>query len=462
MLIKSLLRSSSFRQAAIVAFISLLISSASIVVCDYILDNIMKSHVRSMIFENLEDQELIRLLNNNEALISKLDSDASADNRKDHFTFLLNASGKLLYGNKNNLTDEHLATLNSKRTNPPSIITLKNDNIELLGLLIPLANGSLYFNAYNIRPMILQTRIIPLMTGAGLLAIQLSILLISLPFSLHNLYRVNHIIETLEKYTNGKHKVRVSYKNNGDEFGQLSKEINQVLARTEKLMEEVRSITSHVAHELRTPLTRLQHRLINISERVENEELIELELAIKESEQIQMLFRSIMRLSEVETERVSLQKDKINAYEILYEAYEYYQPLAESKGIEIKLEVNRKLSFYADRILIFQAIANLLDNAIKYAPESRTITLGIESTQSATLIKIADQGKGIPEESKLFVTQRFKRLASKTEIFGHGLGLTLVHAIASLHNGDLDLINTHPGLCVCLKICPNKTINQND
>jgi len=415
-----------------------------------------------MIFENFEDQELIRLLNNNEALINKLDSDAAEDNRKDHFTFLFNASGQLLYGNKNKLTDEHLTILNSKRTNPPSIITLKNDNIELLGLLIPLANGSLYFNAYNIRPMILQTRIIPLMTGAGLLAIQLSILLISLPFSLHNLYRVNHIIETLEQYAGGKHKVRVNYENNGDEFGQLSEEINQVLARTQKLMEEVRSITSHVAHELRTPLTRLQHRLINISERVKDEELIELEQAIKETEQIQILFRSIMRLSEVETGQVSLQKDKINAFEILYEAYEYYQPLAESKGIEIKLEANKKQTFIADEILIFQAIANLLDNAIKYAPESRTITLSIESTPSKTLIKVADQGRGIPEESKLFVTQRFKRLASKKEVFGHGLGLTLIHAIASLHNGGLELKNTHPGLSVCLIIRPNKTINQHD
>jgi len=454
--IKPLFRSSSFRQAAAVAFICLLISAASIVVCNYVLDSIMKGHVRGMILENLDNQSVNQQITNSTILAKKLNCDGIADSRKDHFSFLFDASGNLIYGDKQNISDEQINMLKAEKDHPPGVISLKSNNLELLGLLVSLADGGMYFNAYNVQPMIQQTRIIPLLTGAGLLAIQLIILLLSLPFSLYNRNRVNHIIEVLEQYASGKHNIRVNYKNNGDEFGQLSQEINLVLGRTQKLMEEVRDITSHVAHELRTPLTRLQHKLIDISERVEGKELDELEQAIKETEQIQILFRSIMRLSEVETGQISHHKDKINAYDILYAVYEYYQPLAEDHGIHLRINAHRKYVFYADKILIFQAIANLLDNAIKYAPESKTITLSIESLLGETLLKVCDQGKGIPEESLQFVIQRFKRLSTKKEVFGHGLGLTLIHAIVSLHDGELILTNTYPGLCVCIKIRSNE------
>jgi signal transduction histidine kinase len=454
--IKPLLHSSSFRQAATIAFICLLISSASVFICDFVLDNIMKSHVRGMIFENIENQTLKTAFSSSNELAEKLKNENKKEVRKDHFTFIFDENGRILSDNSQYISNQHIATLQQNNINPPSIISLENNDMELLGLLVPLADGGMYFNAYNIQPMIQQTRIIPLMTGAGLLAIQLMILLISLPFSLHNLYRVNHIIEALEHYAKGKHSVRVDYKNNGDEFGQLGQEINLVLGRTQRLMGEVRDITSHVAHELRTPLTRLQHKLINISERVEGEELKELEQAIKETEQIQVLFRSIMRLSEVETGQVSHEKNKINAYEILHEVYEYYQPLAENYDIQLAIEASKKHFFYADKILIFQAIANLLDNAIKYAPESKVITLSIDSSLGNTFIKVTDQGKGIPDESLEFVTQRFKRLSSKNDVFGHGLGLTLIRAIASLHNGELILSNAQPGLCACLKLNSNE------
>jgi len=452
---KPLLHSSSFRQAATIAFICLLISCTAIFISNAILENIMKSHVRSMIFENLENQKLNVAFNSSTQLAELLKTNRITDSRKDHFTFIFDANSHILSGNKHYLSDSHISVLQQNNTNPPRILSLKSPSIELLGLLVPLVDGGMYFNAYNVQPMIQQTRLIPLMTGAGLLAIQLTILFISLPFSLHNLYRVNHIIAVLEDYARGKHSVRVHYKNNGDEFGQLSQEINLVLGRTQKLMEEVRDITSHVAHELRTPLTRLQHKLINLSERVNGEEQHELEQAIKETEQIQILFSAIMRLSEVETGQVCHQKDKINAYDILHEVYEYYQPLAENHGIELHIDAHKKQTFYADQILIFQAIANLLDNAIKYAPQSKIICLSITTSLGETLIKVTDQGPGIPEESQQFVTQRFKRLASKKEVFGHGLGLTLIQAIASLHNGELTLTNMHPGLCVCIKLGSN-------
>ncbi|MBJ7536150.1 sensor histidine kinase [Marinomonas transparens] len=458
MSIRSLLHSSSFRQSATIAFICLLISSAAILVCDHILESIMKSHVRGMIFENLEHQKHHGLAKDSHTLVKRLKNHQEEDQRKNHYSFIFDDYGSLLYGDNSKLSEQQLHNLTHDDVKKPAIITLKNEQIELLGLLVPLADGGLYFNAYDVRPMIQQTRIIPLMTGAGLLAIQLSILLISLPFSLHNLSRVNHILKTLEEYASGKHNVRVNYKNNGDEFGRLSKETNQVLARTQKLMEEVRTITSHVAHELRTPMTRLQHRLVNISEKVEGSELEELDHAIKETEQIQVLFRSIMRLSEVETGQVSLTKDKINAYDILHDAYEYYAPLAEQHDIQIQINASKKYCFYADKILIFQAIANLLDNAIKYAPESQLITLNIESRLGGTYISVVDQGKGIPEDSKGLVTQRFKRLTTKSDVFGHGLGLTLINAIVALHHGELTLKNTHPGLSVGIKL-PSNQIN---
>ncbi|MGO2356206.1 MAG: ATP-binding protein [Marinomonas foliarum] len=412
----------------------------------------MKSHVENMIFENIENQNLNKKFNSSNDLSIKLKNEKYKENRKDHFTFIFDVHGTTLLGDEKKISTSQIQYLQKNSKNSPAIISLKDNNIELLGLLVPLTDGGMYFNAYNVKPMNQQTQVISLMTGVGLLVIQLMILLISLRFSRHNLYRVNHIIDTLEQYARGQHKVRVNSNDNKDEFDQLSQEINMVLGRTQTLMEEVRTITSHVAHELKTPLTRLQHKLINVSESLTGKELAELEKAIDETEQIQLLFRSIMRLSEVETGQISHQKNKINAYDIVYEAYEYYQPLAESYDIDLKLSASKKHYFYADKVLIFQAITNLLDNAIKYAPESKTLTLTIYSSLGNTFIKVTDQGKGIPEESLQFVTQRFKRLSSKKDVFGHGLGLTLIRAIVSLHNGELILTNTHPGLCACIKI----------
>lgn len=405
-----------------------------------------------MILENIESQSIKDNFEDSRKLAEKLKNENIQDKRKDHFNFIFDKNRKLLLGGENNIPKDQILKLTENINYPPATISFKNNKIELLGLLIPLKDGGIYLNTYNVKPMNQQTQSISFMTGGGLLVIQLMILLISLRFSRHNLRRVNNIINTLERYASGEHNVRVDIETNKDEFDQLSREINIVLVRTQRLMVEVRDITSHVAHELRTPLTRLQHKLINISERAEGKELTELEQAIKETEQIQVLFRSIMRLSEVETGQVHHQKDTINAYEILYDVYEYYQPLAEQYDIELHIDANKKHTFTADKVLIFQAIANLLDNAIKYAPQSKIIRLCICESHKDTYIKITDQGSGIPEENHKFVTQRFKRLTTKQDVFGHGLGLTLIQAIVSLHNGELILTNLHPGLCACIKL----------
>ena len=131
-----------------------------------------------MIFENIDNQKLNNKFNSSNDLSIQLKNENYKESRKDHFTFIFDAYGKVLLGNKQNVSDSQIQYLQKHNINSPNFVSLKDNNVELLGLLVPLNDGGMYFNAYNVKPMNQQTQIISLMTGAGLLAIQLMILVI--------------------------------------------------------------------------------------------------------------------------------------------------------------------------------------------------------------------------------------------------------------------------------------------
>ena len=132
MSIKSLSHSSSFRQAAIIAFICLLISSVSIFICDYILDNIMKSHVENMIFENIENQNLNKKFNSSNDLSIKLKNEKYKENRKDHFTFIFDVHGTILLGDEKKISTSQIQYLQKNSKNSPAIISLKDKKMSCL------------------------------------------------------------------------------------------------------------------------------------------------------------------------------------------------------------------------------------------------------------------------------------------------------------------------------------------
>lgn len=444
--VRLIIHSSSFRQAAYVAFFCLIISSASILLSDKLLKNIMHDHVQNMILDDIKNKQTMNLLGNSRALAEHLIQREQTNQYDELISYIFDQFGQRLYGDERLLTSTEIQSILAREKSHISILSFHKPQKELYGIVIPIADGGAYYASYNMSPMLNSTRIIPLMTGAVLFTILLSILLISLPFSIKNLLRVNRILRVMGEYAKGDHDARISDSGYNDEFGRLSNETNLLLSRTQLLMEQVKTANSHIAHELKTPLTRLKHRLINTSEMVEGAALDELDAAAMEIDRILYLFRAIMQLSEIKNGQLSLQKESIDVHHLLSEVRDYYEPLLDEKGMKLKIKVTHKGIFYADYALVFQAVANLLDNAIKYAPHSTVVKLQVEQQLETLYIHVIDGGPGIPPDQLPLVLKRFHRLEGVKSIEGFGLGLPFVQAVAERHQGHLTLVNGTTGL----------------
>lgn len=450
--LKQLFSTSNFRQASTIAFISLLIALITIIFSNHLLEMIMRSHVRDMILNDVRSQQLHGRLQRSEHVVAALKYRDPFENRKERHAIVVDEQGRPLYGDTQLLPGLNCQDECNGNWRHATLRGIDGNETEILGLLVPLADGGRYFSAYDLRPMLERTRIIPLMAGAGLLLVLLLILLISLPFSRRNLARINLIHDALFRYASGDHSARAPSAREGDEFDQLGGEINLSLQRIDRLMEEVKTITSHIAHELRTPLTRLQGRLISVAEKLEGESREELLRAVQDSERIQNLFRAVMRVGEVETGRCAHHFEPIRTRALLEDVREYYLPLAEERECPLLIECAPEHRIYGDPALLFQALANLLDNALKYAPNGSPIVLAASTLRERQNLSVADHGQGIPHELNAKAMERFSRLDTSGKIPGNGLGLTLTRAICELHGGRLVLSDNQPGLHATLEL----------
>ncbi len=159
-----------------------------------------------------------------------------------------------------------------------------------------------------------------------------------------------------------------------------------------------------------------------------------------------------MRIAEIEAGSRRSAFADVDLGPLLADLAELYSALAEDAGLSLDLHVPDTLPVWADRDLIQQAVANLLDNAIKFSPPGGTVTLSAETAERGVRIGVADQGPGIPEADRARATERFFRGEQARSTPGSGLGLALVQAVATLHDGALVLEDAHPGLCVVLSL----------
>lgn len=451
--IRHILETSNFQQAATIAFICLLVALLSVIGSGCVLEAVMRSHVRDVI---LADVRSVQLLTNNRDSVEVADilkrRDAY-DRRSERHNLVLDAQGQVRFGN------EQLLTVTQCHDGPCvdnwrhyNMIDRDNRSKDILGLWVPLADGGRYFSASDLRPMLERTQVIPLMGGAGLFTVLIGSIVISLRFTLRNLYRIDRVHDALKRFASGDHLASPPYNPQGDEIDRLSSEIHLGLARINRLMTEVKNVSSHIAHELRTPLTRLQNRLISTAEKVDGEVHAELMTAVGETERIHSLFRAVMRIGDVETGRFAHHFEVIDSRTLLEDLREYYLPLAEDRHTPLLIHADKGMMLWGDRALLFQALANLTDNALKYAPRGTPITLSAQSTGREVSLSIADHGPGIPEDLRDDALERFRRLDTSGNVSGNGLGLTLVKAIADLHGSPLVLADNQPGLSVTLAI----------
>jgi signal transduction histidine kinase len=265
------------------------------------------------------------------------------------------------------------------------------------------------------------------------------------------LRRVDAMTGTTKTIMAGDLTGRLPVTGSGDEFDRLAFNLNDMLARIEALMRGLKEVTDNVAHDLKTPLTRLRMSCETAlrSAKSEAEFRRVLEQTIEESEALIRTFDALLMIARAESGEVREGMAEFDAAEVARDVSELYEPLAEDKGLTLEVDAARRAAVNGNRELVSQALANLVDNAIKYTTPggaSGGIRVSADAEADRIVLTVSDRGPGIPTDDRSRVVDRFVRLERSRSLPGSGLGLSLVSAVARLHGGELKLEDNGPGL----------------
>ena len=263
--------------------------------------------------------------------------------------------------------------------------------------------------------------------------------------------RIEAINRTSRRIMQGELSERIESHGSGDEFDELVTNLNAMLERIETLMDDVRRVSDNVAHDLRTPLGRLRTRLEQLRDAGGDPASAALaEAALGEADQMLATFNALLRIARIETRQRRHAFERVDVAAIGDDVADLYAPLAESRDITFR-HSGIAAPIHADADLIFQSLANLLDNAMKYTPEGGSVTLHVTSDEDSVTVVVADSGPGVPPVERDAVLRRFYRRETSRSTPGSGLGLSLVAAVAHLHEASLALEDNAPGLAVRLQ-----------
>jgi signal transduction histidine kinase len=246
---------------------------------------------------------------------------------------------------------------------------------------------------------------------------------------------------------------RIPVRGTGDEWDGLAENLNSMLDRIEDLVESNRQVSNNVAHDLRTPLTRMRGRLERAYNRgldlsqyhaLIGEILIELD-------EILRTFSSLLRITQIETRHRTAGFRNLDLTEIAREVLELFDPAAEQNGVTLELSVGDPVRVVGDRDLLFDAISNLIDNAIKHGGRNGRVAVAVSQNSDGAVLCVADRGPGIPIDERKHVLRRFYRLEGSRNSPGNGLGLSLVAAVANLHGAHIEMKDNSPGLSIELE-----------
>ena len=251
-------------------------------------------------------------------------------------------------------------------------------------------------------------------------------------------------------------KTRMPLEGSGDELDLFARAINRALDEVEQLLSDIKGVTDTAAHDLRTPLTHVRATLHRVSQEPDlpSAAVKGVEQAVDQLDELLERFRAILRISEIESQNRRAAFEDVDVKELIDQVIDLYAPLAEAAGVALISEIEDEVVIHADRRLVFEALANLVDNAIKFSPVGGIITLSLPSGLGRPELWVQDQGPGIHPQDRQKVLQRFQRGAHRSLPEGSGLGLSIVGAIFRLHQFELVLEDAEPGLLARIVMSP--------
>ncbi len=275
------------------------------------------------------------------------------------------------------------------------------------------------------------------------------------------LRRFDAMTATTQRIMEGDLSERLPVTGTGDEVDRLAINLNVMLDRIEALMRGLKEVSDNIAHDLKTPLTRLRNRCEAALRTAQSESDYRgaLDAMIEESDGLIRTFDALLMIARAESGQARDNMKEFDAGDIVRGVAELYEPLAEERGLSLVVDAASPATIRGNRELLSQALANLVDNAIKYAPAPEAadrarqeITLRVQQENDRVLIVIADRGPGIAEPDRARAIERFVRLPQSLAEPGSGLGLSLAAAVARLHGGELRLEDNAPGLKVVISL----------
>lgn len=276
------------------------------------------------------------------------------------------------------------------------------------------------------------------------------------------LTRIDGLAATTRTIMAGDLAGRLPVSGSGDELDRLSQSVNLMLARIEQLMAGLREVSDNIAHDLKTPLNRLRNRVEEALREPQDETAYRdvLERTIEEADGLIKTFNALLSIARLEAGAGGENRDTLDMAALVQDVAELYEPVAEERGIALKAQAADPIIIHGDRQLLGQALANLIDNALKYGAPSAgagngyapEVDVQADARGGVARIVVSDRGPGVPDTERDRVLSRFVRLEESRSEPGSGLGLSLVAAVARLHGGKLRLEDNEPGLRVVLSL----------
>jgi signal transduction histidine kinase len=271
------------------------------------------------------------------------------------------------------------------------------------------------------------------------------------------LTRIDVVSEASRKIMAGDLSRRIPLAGSGDELDRLAESLNAMLGRIEELMGALREVSDNIAHDLKTPLTRLRNRAEAALRSQDDPASYRdgLSKTIEEADELIRTFNSLLLIARLEAGAVAESMTPVDPAAVIADVAELYEPVAEQAGLHLEVSTRDGLQVLANRELMSQAVANLVDNAIKYSTAAGrsgdkaaqlAVRIGLDRAGENVEITVADSGPGIAPQDRQRALQRFVRLEKSRSQPGSGLGLSLVAAVARLHGGSIHLEDNAPGL----------------
>ena len=243
---------------------------------------------------------------------------------------------------------------------------------------------------------------------------------------------------------------RIDVRSGWDDLSYMASVLNQFLERVQELMIGIRQVSDNIAHDLRTPLTRLRNQLESLKQQ-KPEDSAAIDDLLQETDQLLKTFNALLKISRIEMGKQHSAFIPVDLCQLIKDVIDLYEPLAEVKSIQISNDLE-DIQYTGDRDLLFQALANILDNSIKYTPPEGKVDIQLKNATKHISIIVHDTGPGVDETEREKIFTRFYRGEKSRHTSGNGLGLSLTAAAINIHRGEIMAHNTNSGLSIEIRL----------